>query len=99
MKRIAFWSIGALALASIVGCESDTTTDTTTGGVQGASTLTAVGALTSADECPNGGVDLKNGIDKNGDGELQDDEVKSTYALCHGESADKETVDDSQESP
>ncbi|MEC9072858.1 MAG: hypothetical protein VX938_10780, partial [Myxococcota bacterium] len=93
MKRIVWLAAAALALTGIVGCESTDGTEGETTGVMGASTLTQAGALAS-EECKNGGVDLKHGIDSNGDGELQDDEVKEVYTICNGESADKEKVDD-----
>ena len=37
------------------------------------------------DECPNGGVELEYGIDINGSGSLEDEEVNGSYSICHGE--------------
>ena len=47
-------------------------------------TLTQVAALENESDCPNGGVTLAHGIDLNGDGSLEDDEVTHTYVICHG---------------
>ena len=38
----------------------------------------------SATECPNGGVVLGYGIDENGDGELETDEIDGTTVICNG---------------
>jgi len=50
-----------------------------------ASILVAEGGPATADECPNGGVTLDYGIDANGNGTLDADEVSDTYAVCHGQ--------------
>jgi hypothetical protein len=54
-------------------------------GVPGSHTLTHAGALDSVEECPNGGVSLEHGFDKDGNGTLSADEVTDTYALCNGQ--------------
>ena len=48
-------------------------------------TLTLIDGPASVEDCPNGGVVLAHGVDENGDGELDEDEVDETYVLCHGE--------------
>lgn len=40
--------------------------------------------LGEASDCPNGGVELKHGIDSNADGTLDPSEVDGTYVVCHG---------------
>jgi len=50
-----------------------------------ASILVAEGGPATAEECPNGGVNLDYGIDANGNGTLDADEVSNTYAVCHGQ--------------
>ncbi len=37
------------------------------------------------EECPNGGVKIVTGFDKNGNGVLDEDEIYDTYFVCHGE--------------
>jgi len=49
--------------------------------------------LSGADsECPNGGVRIKTGIDDNGNGMLEDDEVDAEQVVCNG--SDGEDGDD-----
>ena len=38
----------------------------------------------SVTECPNGGVVLGYGVDENGDGELETDEIDGTTIICNG---------------
>ena len=51
-------------------------------GVNG--TLTQLGKAATEAECPNGGVTLEHGIDTNGNGQLDANELLNTYVLCHG---------------
>ncbi len=37
------------------------------------------------EECPNGGVKIVTGFDKNGNGVLDEDEIYDTHFVCHGE--------------
>ena len=55
------------------------------------SPLSKIQRAATADECPNGGVILDYGIDSNGDGSLQANEVTDTYPVCHGEDGENGT--------
>jgi MYXO-CTERM domain-containing protein len=55
-------------------------------GEAGATTLVESSPLASgSSDCPKGGVLIKTGVDQNGDGRLDADEVTSTTAVCNGE--------------
>jgi len=47
-------------------------------------TMVASLPLASTDQCPNGGVVLQHGIDENGNGLLDADEVDGELIVCHG---------------
>ena len=47
-------------------------------------TLTQLQGVASIEDCPNGGKALDHGVDNNGNGILDPDEVQKTYILCHG---------------
>ena len=52
-------------------------------------TLTQLQGVASIEDCPNGGKALEHGVDNNGNGILDPDEVQKTYILCHGAKGDK----------
>ena len=58
------------------------------GGSSGISTassdMTKVLGQSSVGDCPNGGVVLGHGIDRNRNGELDDAEINGTTVICHG---------------
>ncbi len=66
-------------------CEGVTTKEDGTETVSLQGTLTQVTALQTEADCSNGGVTLEHGIDLNGDGTLEEDEITHTYVICHGE--------------
>jgi hypothetical protein len=39
----------------------------------------------TAEDCPEGGVEIFSGVDLNKDGLLDDDEITDTQVICHGE--------------
>ena len=42
--------------------------------------------------CPNGGLLLEIGLDDNGNGVLDSDEVRQSYPVCHGQVAENDTL-------
>ncbi|MFZ9889863.1 MAG: DUF7151 family protein, partial [Myxococcota bacterium] len=53
----------------------------------------------SVGACPMGGVNVESGPDRNGDGQLADDEVTKIIAVCNGESGAEALVDVEVEPP
>ena len=49
------------------------------------STMVRSIAIRAGDVCDAGGVEIESGIDADGDGKLDDDEVTITKIICHGE--------------
>jgi len=39
-------------------------------------------SLLSSSECPDGGLVIESGVDANGDGEIDEDEVEALYVFC-----------------
>ncbi len=60
---------------------SDSTSDASTGN----GTLLVQSVLEPGDECPHGGVRIESGIDENGNGVLDEDEVDVMDVICSGE--------------
>ena len=63
----------------LAACEGAGPVEAKNGTVSLNGTLTQVASLESEDDCPNGGVTLEHGIDLNGDGALEEDEITYTY--------------------
>ncbi len=91
MKKIARFSfIMALTLCLgaglMIGCASD---DGGGGGGDQADRNPSVAVnaspIEAGDECPNGGISIDTGIDDNGNGVLDLDEVDETQVVCNGE--------------
>ena len=81
LRKIAFF--GAVILA-LVACEVSEFGNTMP--IAYASLSNVSGAAT-ADQCPNGGIEIEHGIDSNGNGMLDVEEVANTYILCDGKNA------------
>ncbi len=66
-----------------------TTGDGTTGGDGTAnddpSTVIVTATLPPGDQCPNGGISVESGIDENGNGTLDAEEVDLVQIVCNGE--------------
>ena len=79
MNRLALIGMGLLLSA----CASD-------GGDQLVRqvTMTKAMAVENIDDCPNGGQRLEHGVDANGNGQLDANEVNHVYVICHGRDAD-----------
>ena len=81
---VLFLSCSSLLFLS--GCEvSGDEEGGSTGAIGVNGTLTQLGKAATEAECPNGGVTLEHGIDKNEYGQLGSDEILKTYVLCHGQ--------------
>ncbi|MFC1609458.1 hypothetical protein ACFL6C_00740 [Myxococcota bacterium] len=70
----------ALCLMVSVGCSSDTADKEDK---QPQPLVAVIGEATSVD-CPDGGVVWGFGLDHNGNGTLEGDEIDDRYSLCHG---------------
>jgi len=53
-------------------------------GVDGVNSLTIQEEFESNDECPNGGVEIKNGLDFNRNNTLEEEEISSVVTICNG---------------
>ena len=63
------------------------------------STLTQVVGAAAEEDCPTGGIELEHGIDTNGNGTLEANEVQERYTLCHGASGSSSIVMTREEPP
>lgn len=86
------YKLGIIALAvALSACEGDDGRDGIDGadGADGADGLTSLLRNTPLpegdDNCPTGGAQVDSGIDRNGDGQLSDDEIDQTTFVCNGE--------------
>jgi hypothetical protein len=82
-------SLGVICLALcffVSACSSGASLDAGVVGTNG--TLTQLAPLTEEEDCPNGGVTLEHGIDKDMDGSLASAEIIKTYVICHGRDAE-----------
>jgi hypothetical protein len=93
-------SVGLLVCSTFfVGCLSPVSSDDAsalaiTGSIDdtgNAGVVTSAQSLETLEGCPNGGIILKLGIDENGNGELDADEVDGTKYICHGTDGDAGT--------
>jgi ELWxxDGT repeat protein len=66
----------ALGLSGCGSSSSETTSNY--------STAVSTAPLAASNACPNGGQTISTGIDKNGNGILDADEVTNTYPICNG---------------
>ncbi|WP_298440546.1 carboxypeptidase regulatory-like domain-containing protein [uncultured Ferrimonas sp.] len=79
-----------LSVSSLVACGgggggSDAPTDPTPTPTPGNSIVTRQAEFSFSDTCPNGGIEIETGIDNNGNGKLDDDEVTAVKEVCHGQ--------------
>jgi hypothetical protein len=78
----------AILASSLTACggdssgSSDSTSDSPS--ARSVSTATSTQAFAANDTCPNGGIDVAVGIDENGNGALDADEIDNTQSICHG---------------
>ena len=78
----------AILASSLTACggdssgSSDSTSDSPS--ARSVSTVTSTQAFAANDACPNGGIDVAVGIDENGNGVLDTDEIDNTQSICHG---------------
>jgi hypothetical protein len=72
----ALLTILAASAAALAGCSPAAHTS-----------LLSVDAMPPGAQCPAGGARVRSGIDLNGDGRLEDNEVTSTSYICNGASA------------
>lgn len=84
LKLVAITLLAGLITA---GCDDDDGDDTGAAADTGnGSTLTAQATIPAGDSrCPNGGITIDSGIDENGNGELDEDEVDNTQVVCNGQ--------------
>lgn len=85
-RILRLWALAAVLAVS--GCGggggsgSGSEPGTTETSLHGVSIKTT--ELPNSDECANGGVSIDTGIDENGNGTLDSDEVDNTYVICNG---------------
>lgn len=72
----------ALACLLAFGCSNNTEP---TAGPAGANALTNIGPESAGANCPYGGTRVQVGLDKNGNGTLDADEVSGTSYVCNGQ--------------
>ena len=88
--RASLW-ISGLLLAGLGGCTAGVSSPDAfvdpSDGEGAAMLLTALSKDASPDDCPNGGVVLSQGIDRNFNGLLDEEEVLEELVLCHGRMA------------
>ncbi len=77
----------AVASAILVACEGDDGDDGMDGapGADGLTSLINQVPVEAGDDCANGGARVDSGIDDNGNGVLDEDEVDATEFVCNGE--------------
>ncbi|NOZ24932.1 MAG: Ig-like domain-containing protein, partial [Nitrospirae bacterium] len=80
MKRRVMYSLAALFVFLFAGCSlpGDETT------VTDRSVAVKTSAVVPGEECPNGGISIDTGIDENGNGILDPEEVDTTQVVCNG---------------
>ncbi|HOW52704.1 MAG TPA: collagen-like protein [bacterium] len=78
MRQLSF--VLLFTLLFLIGCQEGA--DTRDNAVQ--SVMVKQTAAATIDECPNGGVVLDFGFDKNGNGALDADEILKSEVVCHG---------------
>lgn len=74
----------ALCALALIGCDGVTEPMADAGAGGEARPSTAVRVLGQAEACPNGGSEIAHGIDGDGDGVLDDEEVDGTTTVCNG---------------
>ena len=87
-KGIGYKGAFALCLAvALMGCSDDVVDldNAEKAGQDGATSLVESTDEPAGDNCAAGGVRIDIGIDLNGDGQLQEDEITATTYICHGE--------------
>ena len=78
------FTVAALAIASLVGCEDGNNGLDGLDGANGLSSIVKQTALSVGHaECRNGGIQIQSGLDINADGILSDTEVTSTDYVCN----------------
>lgn len=82
-KRARWIGLGALALA-LAACGGDGGPAGTPIGGSPNSVVYSVASSAPAASCANGGITVTSGIDKNGSGVLDADEISSTQYVCNG---------------
>ena len=66
------------------GGSSDETDSTPSTSDRGLSTVSMTTPFAISDDCPNGGIEVSTGIDDNGNGLLDSNEIDNTQSVCHG---------------
>ncbi len=98
---LLIWLIGSLSMVSCKATEEEETPVVEeTPAVTENNKPTAVATYTLAigdANCPNGGIAIDTGIDENGNGVLDTDEVDNTQYVCHGTSGVNSLVNISDE--
>ena len=80
MKSLALrLCISTLALTASTGCRSSNGGNSTVN-----ANLVRVSGDAPASDCPLGGILLDAGLDENGNGELEPEEILNTYTVCEG---------------